>query len=326
MNPATTFAPGDLVEFVDDYGPDGIHAKKGERATVASVRSGYDPLVTFTGTAIPQAYAHRLRKVEPEPAYAIGDKVIVQEGAYYGRHKTPSMTAATVVGQAVTVTTPGTYTAPGDLRVQRADGAAFSIAKECVTAAPEPEPEPEAPTYAEGDLVTVISDKPTYRVGSSILPAPRADKGALKRVAAVWPDGDLTIHDPEDVTEGRTVVSPQHVEPYVAPAIFIHSTARQSGKATLGETWRDLGYIDAAYGFPQRFVTGIDAATYRLNGWGSCSTLWTLPATQDEPDEMDRRADALEEAIDLLGDERTVEEYVAVARYLLDVADERTGA
>jgi hypothetical protein len=33
---------------------------------------------------------------------------------------------------------------------------------------------------------------------------------------------------------------------------------------------------------------------------------------------MDRRADALEEAIDLLGDERTVEEYVLAARFILD--------
>jgi hypothetical protein len=170
---------------------------------------------------------------------------------------------------------------------------------------------PTTTRYAEGDLVTVISDHPTYRIGRTHLPS-KATKGDLFRVADVWDDGDLTLHTPEGERTGY-VVSPQHVEPYVAPAIFIASTARQAGKRTwLDSLWSDLGYTE--YAAPSLGWATVQEGLDRAQA--------IIDEGLAEPDEMDRRADALEEAIDLLGDERTVEEYVAAARFLLGLTDE----
>jgi hypothetical protein len=147
---------------------------------------------------------------------------------------------------------------------------------------------PTTPTYAVGDLVTVISDKPTYRIGRTHLPS-KATKGDLFRVSDVWDDGDLTLQTPEGERTGY-VVSPQHVEPYIAPAI----TAP----------------------FAVYDLTGYEQAI--RNGWGSIvDTLWSIPTEEPEPDDLDRRADALEMALDILGDDRLVDDYVLAARFIL---------
>lgn len=144
--------------------------------------------------------------------------------------------------------------------------------------------------YAVGDLVTVISDEPTFRVNYGGTCPSSAEKGETYRVDLVWRDGDLTLSDPESGEEGSIVVSPEHVEPYVAPVI----TAP----------------------FADFDVEGYAQAI--ANGWGTIvDTLWTLPTEPEPVDPMDRRADALEEAIDLLGDDRLVEDYVAAALFLL---------
>ena len=148
-------------------------------------------------------------------------------------------------------------------------------------------PTPASP-YAVGDLVTVVSDAPAFQTGLGPCPS-SAKRGEMYRVEEVWRDGDLTLQDPETGAPGSIVVSPQYVEAYVAPVIM----------APFAEA--DLsGYQEA------------------MRAWGHVAeVLWTLPTEPEPVDPMDRRADALEEAIDLLGDDRLVEDYVAAALFLL---------
>lgn len=113
-------------------------------------------------------------------------------------------------------------------------------------------------TFAVGDLVKVISDYPTYRLAHGAVLPSSTEKGALLKVISVWPDGDLDVQDVETGHAG-IVVSPQHVEAYVAPVI----TAPFADYGDLADWQETLARVALSYCIPQRAVTGIAPS----NGW-----------------------------------------------------------
>ena len=240
---------------------------------------------------------------EPEPLVApVGARVIVTSPVYTHGGETYTDHAAAVGDLGVIDDEPDS---DGDYRVTLDNGNQARISALGLVLAPEP----EAPTYAVGDLIRVVSEAPTlYVYGSRTDTTESAvETGEVYRVRRIHEDGDLLAEDP-DTSSTVGYVSPEHVEPYVAPAItapfggartIYASTARQSGKSP----------------FSKRLSLGTSYAEWASTPTGE-SRLCPLPA-DPEPTAAERRADALEDAIDLLGEGRTVEEYAMAARFIL---------
>lgn len=66
-----------------------------------------------------------------------------------------------------------------------------------------------------GDKAVVISDRPMYKAGGASYATTGARNGDVIVITDVWGDGDLTFRNASLDSGG--IISPEHVEPYVAP-------------------------------------------------------------------------------------------------------------
>lgn len=190
-------------------------------------------------------------------------------------------------------------------------------------------PERLAKAFTRGDRVRVKDTATFTRTGGEVVPSSwRGREGVFDRYAygdkAVF-DGklvDLDGLEPVQDAEPVFAIGDKAVvgtAPYyrIGSTVFPISSLREGTVVTVTDDGDADGDIEVKVetGGRRTRLAPASLAPY-VAPVTNLDRLMALPPVE-EPDEMTRRANALEAALDVLGDDRTVEEYVLAARFLL---------